>query len=174
MSKGSSSDNGCAMVIVVFFFFGLIIQLFGVTLWILQFVLPVAGLILAVLIGYQAWAGVRRSAEAHELAERNHAELQQIAMDTEYQLTAILSAWDNVNTTMGVGTIYKDVFASGEATPELSELRGELSRTRELSNRLRQQRETMTNRELLEAISDADELWCSLTKTYQNARRGLE
>lgn len=75
MSKGSGSDNGCAMVIVVFFFFGLIIQLFGVTLWILQFVLPVAGLILAILIGYQAWAGVRRSAEAHELAERNHAQL---------------------------------------------------------------------------------------------------
>ena len=31
----------------------------------------------------------------------------------------------------------------------------------------------MTNRELVEAISDADELWCSLTKTYQNARREL-
>ena len=161
MSKRSGSDNGCVTVIVVFFFFGLIIQLFGVTLWILQYALPVAGLVLAILIAYQAWAGVRRSAEAHELAERNHAELQQVAMDTEYQLTAILSAWDNVNTTMGVGTIYKDVFASGEATPELIELRGELSRARKLNNRLREQRETMTNRELLDAISDADELWCS-------------
>ncbi|KAA9224222.1 hypothetical protein [Corynebacterium amycolatum] len=173
MSKRSGSDNGCATVIVVFFFFGLFVQLFGVTLWILQYALPVAGLVLAILIAYQAWVGVRRSAEAHELAERNHAELQQIAMDTEYQLTAILSAWDNVNTTMGVGTIYKDVFASGEATPELIELRGELSRARKLNNRLREQRETMTNRELVEAISDADALWCSLTKTYQNARREL-
>jgi len=66
MSKRSGSDNGCATVIVVFFFFGLIVQLFGVTLWILQYALPVAGLVLAILIAYQAWVGVRRSAEAHE------------------------------------------------------------------------------------------------------------
>lgn len=52
MSKRSDSGNGYVAITVVLLFFGLIAQLFGVTLWVLQYVLPITGLMLAILITY--------------------------------------------------------------------------------------------------------------------------
>lgn len=92
-------------------------------------------------------------------------------MDAEYQLTVILSAWDNVNTIIGVGVVYKDVSVSGGVTSEFIELCDEFSYVRKLNNRLYEQRETTASREPVETISDVDELWRSLTKTHQNIRR---
>lgn len=171
MSNNKSSDNGCALLIVFFVFFGAIIWLFGATLWLLQFLIPIVATVLAIALIVNAWMGVRNNRTADELAQRNRSELQDIALETEYQLNAVLSDWDDVNTTMGVGTIYKDAFASGQATPELVELRGELTRARSLADRLRLQRESMDNNQLIDSISEADELWGSLTEKYHNARR---
>lgn len=171
MSNSKSSDNGCVWLIVVFFCFGVIMWLFGAALWLLQFVIPIVGTVLAIALIINAWAGVRNNKTSAELAKRNRAELEDIALDTEYQLNAILASWDDVNTTMGVGTIYKDAFASGQATPELAELRGELTRARSVAEQLRMQRETMDNDELIDSITRADALWGTLTEKYNNARR---
>lgn len=171
MSNSKSSDNGCVWLIGIFFFFGAIVWLFGAALWLLQFVIPLVGTVLAIALIVNAWMGVRNNKTAAELAKRNRSELQDIALDTEYQLNAILASWDDVNTTMGVGTIYKDAFASGQATPELVELRGELTRARSVADKLRLQRETMDNNQLIDSISEADALWGSLTEKYNNARR---
>lgn len=165
MSKGSS-NSGCASVFLFFVFFGAIIWLFGAAMWLLQFIIPVIGLVVAVGLAYYAWRQVRNGKKAEELSELNRTELLSIARDTEFRLSSILSAWDAVAHTMGVGTIFRDAFSTGEATPELVELRSDLIRARGITERLRMQPERLSNEELIDAISDADQMWLGLTKRY--------
>ena len=161
-----SSDSGCALAIFVFFFFGIIIWLFGAAMWLLQFIIPVIGLLIAIAMAYYAWKQVRNRQKAEKLAELNRAELLEIARDTEFRLSVILSSWDDVANTMGVGTIFREAFSTGEATPELVELRSDLTRARAVTERLRVEPEKLSNDELIDAISDADRLWLELTKRY--------
>nr|WP_120491265.1 hypothetical protein [Corynebacterium lactis] len=164
MSKESSS--GCVWLFIIVLFLGMIMWLVGAALWLLQFILPVVGLLIAIGLAIDAWSRVKQGKEAARLQELGRTELLGIAHEAEYRLSEVLSKWDTVSRTMGVGTIYAEAFSTGEATPELVELRADLTKAQGVADRLRAAQSSLDEEEIIDAIGDADDLWASLTERY--------
>ncbi|ALA68471.1 hypothetical protein [Corynebacterium lactis] len=167
MSKGSS--NGCVWLFLIIIFLGALMWLVGAALWLLQFIIPIVGVLIALGLAVDSWSRVKQRRQAERLAELSRAELVSIATESEYRLNEIMSKWDAVARTMGIGTAFREAFSSGQATPELVQLRADLTRAERVSESLRAaigNAEDADKEELVDVIEDADQLWATLTERY--------
>lgn len=166
-----SGNSGCGILILGIFVLGLIIWLIGATLWVLQFLIPLGGALIAIGLVVSAIDGRRRLPRSQHLTDTHLAELRTIAAELEFRLTNIEDKWDEVARTLGVGTNYAEAFAAGEPSEELVQLRRELLQATEIRNRLASAGRTEDSEELVAAIAAADSLWVSLQLRYTEATR---
>lgn len=96
----SRPRSGCGMLFVGVLLLGLAVWAVAVALWVLAVAVPLAGLVLA---GYFFWQGWEER-NAVEVRAAAVAELEALVDDAAGDLADIITRWDLVLVTKGIGT----------------------------------------------------------------------